>query len=376
MSNLKRLRRPLAIVFGLMLAALMLWGQAETGQIIGTVQDASGAVVPNVTVAAKNIATGAQRATTTNTAGVYVLPSLSPGDWEITISASGFATQKKRVTIDVGAKVALDAKMEVGQTSTTVEVNAGAVQVNTESQTLSNTISNQQVTELPSLTRNPYDFVATVPNVSGDSQSGRGVGYAIDGMRSSSTNVMLDGVANNDEFTATVGQQVPLDSVQEYAVTTSSFSAEYGRASGGVVNVITKSGTNAFHGSAYEFNRVSALASNSFYNNANGLPKGIYDRNNFGYSIGGPIMKNKLFFFQNTEWTRVRSHANEVAMIPTSAVDRRLQCQHAGVLQRVRRLAQRSGDTRHFHPGTTRQRLQWRFGDRSVQRASLQHAHV
>jgi len=95
MSNLKRLRRPFAIVFGLMLAALMLWGQAETGQIIGTVQDASGAVVPNVAIAAKNVATGAQRTTATNTAGVYVLPNLSAGDWEVTISASGFATQKK-----------------------------------------------------------------------------------------------------------------------------------------------------------------------------------------------------------------------------------------------------------------------------------------
>jgi outer membrane receptor protein involved in Fe transport len=301
-----------------MMAALMLWGQAETGQIVGTVQDASGAVVPNVTVTAKSVATGTVRVTATNAAGVYVVPNLRPGEWEITISANGFATQKKRVTVDVGSKLAVDAKLDVGQASTTVEVSAGVVQVNTESQTLSNTISEQQVTELPSLTRNPYDFVATVPNVSGDTQSNRGVGFAIDGMRSSSTNVMLDGVANNDEFTAGVGQQVPLDSVQEYSVTTSSFSAEYGRASGGVVNVITKSGTNNFHGSAYEFNRVSALGSNSFFNDANGLPKGIYDRNNFGYSIGGPIIKNKLFFFQNTEWTRVRSHANEIAMVPTT----------------------------------------------------------
>ena len=318
MSNLRRLRGSFAIIFGLMLAALMLWGQAETGQIIGTVQDASGAVVPNVTIAAKNVATGAQRTSATNTAGLYVLPNLSPGDWEITISANGFATQKKRVTIDVGAKISLDAKMEVGQTSTTVEVNAGVVQVNTETQTITNTISNRQVTELPSLTRNPYDFVGTVPNVSGDGNSNRGTGYAIDGLRSSSTNVMLDGVANNDEYTATVGQPVPLDSVQEYSVTTGTFSAEFGRASGGVVNVITKSGTNAFHGSAYEFNRLSALASNSFYNNANDLTKGIFTRNNFGYSVGGPIMKNKLFFFQNTEWTRIRSYANEVAMVPTT----------------------------------------------------------
>ena len=317
MSNLKRFRGSFAIIFGLMLAALMLWGQVETGQISGTVQDATGAVVPNVTVTAKGVTTGTMRSTVTNTAGVYVLPNLHPGDWEVTLSASGFSTQKKRVTVDVGAAVTMDAKMEVGQTSTTVEVNAGAVQVNTESQMVSNTISTQQVTELPSLTRNPYDFVATVPNVTSDVQSGRGVGYAVNGMRSSSTNVMLDGVANNDDFTATVGQQVPLDSVQEYQVVTSDFSAEYGRASGGVVNVMTKSGTNDFHGSAYEFNRVSALASNSFFNNANDLPQGIYTRNNFGYSVGGPVKKNKLFFFQNTEWTRIRSYANEVANVPT-----------------------------------------------------------
>ena len=318
MSNLKRFRGSFAIIFGLLLAALMLWGQVESGQIIGTVQDASGAVVPNVTITAKNIANGTIRTSATNAAGVYVIPNLQAGDWEVTFSASGFSTQKQRVTVDVGAKVSLDAKMEVGQTSTTVEVSAGAVKVNTETQTLSNTISSQQVTELPSLTRNPYDFVATVPNVTSDMQSGRGAGFAIDGMRSSSTNVMLDGVANNDEFTATVGQPVPLDAVQEYSVTTSTFSAEYGRASGGVVNLITKSGTNDFHGSAYEFNRVSALASNSFYDNAYELPKPIYTRNAFGYSIGGPIIKNKLFFFQNTEWTRVRSYGNEIAMVPTS----------------------------------------------------------
>src|SRR5262249_41848590 len=159
--------------------------------------------------------------------------------------------------------------------------------------------------------RNPYDFVATMPNVAPDPMSGttRGVGFAINGMRSTSTNVLLDGVANNNEFTGSVGQPVSLDAVQEYSVTTNNFTAEIGRASGGVVNVATKPGSNAFHGTLFEFNRVSALGSNSFYNNANSLPKGIYDRNQFGYSIGGPIAKNKLFFFANTEWIRVRSGA-------------------------------------------------------------------
>ena len=127
---------------------------------------------------------------------------------------------------------------------------------------------------------------------------------------------MLDGVANNDEFTAAVGQVVPLDSVQEIGIITNNFTAEYGRASAGIINVTTKSGTNGFHGTAYEFNRVSDLASNSFNNNAYGMDKPIYVRNQFGYSLGGPVKKNKLFFFSSTEWTRVRSAANLTAIVP------------------------------------------------------------
>ena len=137
----------------------------------------------------------------------------------------------------------------------------------------------------------------------------RGAGYAINGMRSASTNILLDGSENVDTFTASVGQTVPLDSVQEFSVLTNNFTAEYGRASGGVVNLVTKSGTNAFHGSAYEYNRVSALSSNTFQNDDTDTPKGVFTRNDFGFAIGGPIIKDKLFFFNNTEWVRVRSSA-------------------------------------------------------------------
>ena len=301
----------------LLATALMIWAQAETGQITGTIADPTGAVVANASVKVVGSANGSQRSTTSNNSGVYVIPNLEPGTYDVTITATGFSTVKRQVTLSVGQKVGADIKLEVGTTSTTVEVSAAAVQVNTETQSLSNLIDNASVTELPTLTRNPYDFVATVPNVSNTDPSARGVGYAINGERAAGTNVLLDGVANNDEYTASVGQQVPLDSVQEYAVTTSDFTAEVGRASGGVVNVITKSGTNEFHGTAYEFNRVSGLASNSFFNNANVIPQGIYDRNQFGYSIGGPIKKNKLFFFQNTEWTRIRSSAPQTILVPT-----------------------------------------------------------
>lgn len=310
--------RILACIFCLLAAAAAIWAQAESGQVTGTVTDPTGAVVANAGVKAVNSQTGAERTSATNSAGIYVIPNLPAGSYTLTVTASGFSTVKQQIALSVGAKVGADIKLEVGTTSTTVEVSAAAVQVNTETQSLTSLVDNQSVTELPTVSRNPYDFVATVPNVSNADPSGRGVGFAINGERAAGTNVLLDGVANNDEFTAEVGQQVPLDSVQEYSVTTSDFTAEVGRASAGVVNVITKTGTNTFHGTAYEFNRVSALASNSFFDNANGIAKGIYDRNEFGYSLGGPIKKNKLFFFQNTEWLRIRSSAPQTALVPTA----------------------------------------------------------
>ena len=160
-------------------------------------------------------------------------------------------------------------------------------------------------------TRNPYALVGTSGNVTEDAGvvRCRGAGFAINGMRAASTSILLDGSENVDTFTAGVGQTIPLDSVQEFSVLTNNFTAEYGRASGGVVNLVTKSGTNAFHGSAYEYNRVSALSSNTFQNDETDTPKGVFTRNDFGFALGGPIKKDKLFFFNNTEWVRVRSGA-------------------------------------------------------------------
>jgi outer membrane receptor protein involved in Fe transport len=292
------------------------FGQNETGQIVGTVMDPTGASVPGATVTVRSAATGSERAETTDAGGSFTFTNLLPDAYEVTVAAAGFTTLKQRTTVTVGGKVGLDIKLEVGKAETVIEVSETAVTVNTETQTITQTIDTQQMTELPSLTRNPYDFVLTSGNVSEDDPSGRGVGVAMNGLRSAGTNVMLDGVANNDEFTASVGQMVPLDSVQEMGIITNNFTAEYGRADAGVVNVTTKSGTNAFHGTLYEFNRVSDLASNDFNSNAYGLDKPHYTRNQFGYSLGGPVKKNKLFFFSNTEWTRVRSDANDINLVP------------------------------------------------------------
>ena len=299
----------------------MIWAQAETGQITGIVTDASGAAIPKAAVTIRNVDAGTTRTTVGSDQGSYTITNIQPGNYEVSVTATGFNTLKQTIVLTVGAKIAVDAKLSVGTTSTTVEVSevAPEIKTNTETQTISQVIDTKQMLELPTITRNPYALVVSSGNVSEDDPSGRGAGVAMNGLRSASTNILLDGVANNDEFTASVGQTVPLDSVQEMGIITNNFTAEYGRASSGVINVSTKSGTNAFHGTAYEFNRVSALASNGFNNDAFGLAKSEFDRNQFGYSIGGPVVKNKLFFFNNTEWTRVRSSANIQALIPDPA---------------------------------------------------------
>jgi hypothetical protein len=295
------------LVFG----SVWLFGQAETGSITGTIRDASGAVVTGAKVQAKSVSTGYTRETTTNSAGIFTITTLRPDTYELTIESANFQKSTQQVQVTVGAISEVATTLKVGGAATTVEVTGAGetAAVNTENAEMSTSISTKQIDELPTLTRDPYDLVGTAGNVNPDSNSNRGAGYSINGQRSASTEILLDGGQNVDTFTASVGQSVPLDSVQEFSVLTNNFGAEYGRASGGVVNVVTKSGTNQFHGSAYEYNRVSALSSNTYFNNANDLPKSGFTRNQFGFSIGGPIIKNKLFFFENAEWIRVRSNS-------------------------------------------------------------------
>jgi outer membrane receptor protein involved in Fe transport len=294
-----------------------LFAQTETGQITGTVLDAMKATVRNAMVKATSDSTGAVHTTTSGADGSYTLPNLLPDTYTVEVTANGFAPLEKRVTLTVGGRLGEDFQLQVGEITTKVEVTEGVAPVELETQTQSEVISQAQIRELPNLTRNPYQFVALSGNVSDVGLGTRGAGVAINGQRESSTNILLDGGSNNDEFSGAIGQQIPLDAVQEFSVLTSNFTAEYGRASGGVVNVVSKSGSNEFHGTAYEFNRVSDLSSNSYVNNSNGIPKSVFVRNQFGYSFGGPIKKNKLFFFSSTEWARVRSGASQLAWVPT-----------------------------------------------------------
>lgn len=292
--------------------------QTGSGQISGTVTDPSRAIVAKARVLAFEIRTSSARKTLTNEYGFYSFSELQPGDYDLSIQVPGFAQFVVRAHVTVGARIAIDPILSLSPVQTQVTVvGEGGVQVETQTQRLSEVVNGLQITELPTLTRNPYDLVALAGNVSPGDPGGYGVGAAINGQRAASTNITLDGAENTNSYFATIGQSVPLDSVREFRISQSTFTAEYGRASGGMVDVETRSGTNNVHGSVYEFNRVSVLAANTFDNNARNIPRGNFTRNQFGYAIGGPILERRLFFFQSTEWTRVRSHQTMVALVPT-----------------------------------------------------------
>jgi hypothetical protein len=322
-----------SMFLGLLLVAALgpaASAQVETGQITGRVTDPNGAVVPGAAVAVKSVETGAERAATTDEEGAYTVTNLQPGLYDVSVQAQNFAKSTQRVQVTVGAKASLETQLSVTELKgEQVVVVAGAgVEVNTQTQELSNVVSGEQIRALPTITRNPYDLVqlsgnaatddpTTSQNDAGGTATFRGAGVSLNGQRAASTNILLDGADNNDVYRAQVGNNIPLDSVQEFRVISSNFSAEYGRATGGIVNVATRSGSNAFSGSAYEFNRVSRLASNGFDNNARGLRRGVFTRNQFGYSLGGPVVKDKAFFFNSTEWIRVRSTGPLTALVPT-----------------------------------------------------------
>ncbi len=322
-------RNAILALAGFALALPAAQAQIDTGAINGTVTDPSGAVVSNAQITERNVGTNATRTIQSAANGTYNFTNLPAATYEVTVTAGGFQSLSQQVEVTVGGHATLDAKLTVGQGAEKVTVTSGAggTEVNTQTQELSQIIGTEQVAQLPSLTRNPYDFVGIAGNVSsGDSAQGHsqnaatsGVGYSLNGQRTTGTDILLDGVENFDLFSAGVGQTVPLDSVQEYRVVTNNFAAQYGVASGGVVNVITKAGTNAFHGGAWEFNRLSAYTANTYDNAANGVRKGGYTRNQFGFDIGGPVKKDKLFFYEGTEWLRVRSTANQISLVPDPA---------------------------------------------------------
>jgi hypothetical protein len=325
----KPLRTFLAILCaGLALALLSpqaLRAQADLGSISGTVTDTTGAVVAAAKVTVTNNETGAQRVSVTNSTGGYSVSQLNPGSYQLSIAAGGFATALQKVSVTVGSQNTVNVKLSVASEKTEITVSADNFSgVQLEKAEISTVIETNQIQSLPTLDRNPYALVAFSGNLSSDSTAtSRGVGFNISGARSTSVDILLDGAENTDLYAVGVGQTVPLDATAEIRIVTSNSGAEYGRGSG-AVNVSTKSGTNSLHGSVYEFNRISTLASAGYNNNyihavnPEITNKPRYTHNQFGYSVGGPIKKDHAFVFSSTEWTRIRSVQNIIAVVPTS----------------------------------------------------------
>jgi Carboxypeptidase regulatory-like domain/TonB-dependent Receptor Plug Domain len=294
-----------------------LGAQVVGASLSGTLTDSSGAVIASGRVEATNPGTGGTTSATTNSEGFYTIPNLAPGTYDVEVSAPGFAKQvQKGVTLTVGQSQLLNLSLSVGQVTQEVSVTSEAPTVNLADSSMGGVTLQQEVVDLPLNGRSWTDLanlqpgvyaIKTQPSLSIRDRFNRGYGdqLSISGARPQQNLYRLDGVSINDPSNgapgSVLGGNLGVDAVAEFSVLTTNYSTEYGRASGGVINAITRSGTNAFHGDAYEFLRNSALDARNYFDPANIPP---FRRNQFGASAGGPIRKNKTFFFANYEGLR------------------------------------------------------------------------
>ena len=302
--------RTLAMVVLFISALPGLRAQDATGKITGIVTDASGAVIPDAEVTVTNSATNIAREIKTNKDGFYQALQLPIGLYRVAVSASGFErkTVSSRTALQINETLRIDVELNVGKLSDSVTVESSTSQVETETSVVASTVTGQAVYELPLNGRNTLDLLATQPGVTPTNPDSSAMGnYSIGGGRTDSVTYLLDGGLNNDLLDNSVVANPNPDAVAEFKVLENNYSAEYGRNAGGIVSVVTKSGTNSFHGTAYDYLRNNYFDANSFFNNQQGLAVPVLKRNQFGGTIGGPIIKNKLFFFFSYEGQRQSS---------------------------------------------------------------------
>jgi hypothetical protein len=306
--------------FRLLLLAVLLSGMSgiafaqSTAVLNGTVTDATGAVVPNARVVATNQATGVESATQTDMAGAYLFPSLPIGIYRLTVSGANFQTAVVTdLKLQVASTLTHDVQLRVGQTTDSVEIVADAAVVDTTTNTLGQVINDKTVQEIPLNGRHFTDLsllttgTVTPPANGFLSAPLRGQGsFGINtaGQREDTTNWLVNGINLNDNVQNQITFQPPIDTLAEYKIDNSTFPAQYGRNAGAIVNLATRSGTNDYHGELFEFFRNNALDARNFFNFASVGPQAPFKRNDFGASFGGPIKKNKIFFFLAYEGLR------------------------------------------------------------------------
>src|SRR5262245_20408564 len=314
---MERLFRPfLTLAAALLCLVAVARAQTTTGRISGTVADASGAVLPGVSVTVTQQGTGLTRSATTDAAGAYVFVSLPIGTYDVSAEMSGFKKAVKTGYVLVSdGRVTADFSLAVGGVSEVVEVTVKGETVNTVSGEVARVVDREQVQTLALNGRQYLQLVSLVPgaplldgNISAlDIMTGLGINSSVNGSRTNSSLLTVDGGFNMDSGSNNSQiSNVGIDFIEQVSIKTSNFSAEYGRNSGANINVVTRSGTNAFRGSAFEFTRNDGLDANDFFSNARGVDKARLRYNDFGWSLAGAIQKNKLFFLAGEEWKKIR----------------------------------------------------------------------
>ncbi|HKB14118.1 MAG TPA: carboxypeptidase regulatory-like domain-containing protein [Vicinamibacterales bacterium] len=302
--------------------------QITAATISGTIKDDTGGVLPGADIVARNLETGISRSTVSNGDGAFTLPGLPPGKYEVRTSLPGFSTNAQNVELTVAQQAGLTITLKVGSAQETVTVIAGAVLVDTQSSSLSALVPEKTIEELPLNGRNYISLATLQPGIvnftekSGTSSSTRGVQLNINGMGGRSNSFLIDG-ANMKGYAgiATVtaaDSTLGVDTIREFRVVTNAFSADYGRAMGGVISIATKSGSNSFHGSTFEFFRDSRFDAPNYFDVGGEPPP--FKRNQFGVSVGGPIRKNRVFFFAGYERLQEDLGITLTTTVPSAAV--------------------------------------------------------
>ncbi len=317
-----------------LLAAFLVWSprigaQALSGTIVGTVTDAAGATVPEAKVTLTNGGTHFVRVVETNANGQYVASSISTGEYSISVEKQGFdRAVRAGVQLTAADTLTVDFGLTLGNLQQTVEVTAEAPLLQSQTAAVSQLISNKQILEMPLNGRTFTSLLSLTPGVHAGSSGNltsspyamRGnTNYSVNGSSAQMNSYLVDGIVNRNLWLSTLIMVPTIDSIQEFRVMTSNYSAEYGASAGAVTVVQTKSGSNELHGSAYEFLRNDKLDANTFFNNRLGAPKPPFRRNEFGATAGGPIRHDKTFFFADYQGIRVRQPETITSSIPTLA---------------------------------------------------------
>jgi hypothetical protein len=324
------LRKPVLLLTMLFLMSSAAFCQLTTADILGTVTDATGAVVPNASVVLNNIGTNEKRTATTNSSGDYSFNLLPVGHYSIEVKAGGFqAAITKDLAVEAGDRARNDVHLALGSESTIVEVSASTPLLQADSATVSSTVTAKAVQDLPLNGRNFVQLVALVPGANegqgnGLSSGGRpddrrtnAAGVSVNGQDESLNNWVVDGVDDNERIIGTIGVKPNVEGIQEITVQTNSYAAEAGRTAGGVFNIVTRSGTNHFHGSVYEYFRNDIFDGRTFFQTTGAKPE--LRQNQYGGSIGGPIFRDRTFFFFDYEGFRSVAGVTDTGTVPTQA---------------------------------------------------------